>query len=911
VLDRQEERAAIGRVLDTVRDGFSSTLVLRAGAGVGKTVLLEYAIDVASDLRVASVTGVQSEITMEFAALHQLLVPFMPVLDVLPPPQRHALRVAFGIEEGPPPDLFLVGLAVLTVLSRAAEEMPLLCVIDDAHWLDPESAQVLAFVARRLYADRVGIIVALGEPDALRVFDGLPAVALGPLPAAEAAELLRSVAGGPLEDQTVGRVLADTQRNPLALVEIGSEFTPEQLAGLAAQPEPLPLSGRLEARFLRRARKLSPDSRTFLLLAAADPSGERSRLWRTAGLADIDADAAAADSESAGLLQFPGGSVRFRHPLIRSAVYHGATDRERRFAHLALADASSSGPEQHIRAWHLGKATTVPDEGVAAELERTADRARGRGGYLAQAALLRRSIELTPDDGRRAQREVALAEAEFISGRPDAARDLVERSRPRLASDDLRAQVTRLTGEILFAQGKPTEAAAVLANAAEALGPATEAARDTIYEAFLAALWAGPAQRRTIATVARSFPRPAAPAPTVSDLLLDGFAARYTLGYAEAAGPLRAAITALLTDDLDPATGLRCFELGAAAAGSLWDDQALHDISERWARTARMLGALTVLPVTLRFLATSAWMAGRFDEADARLAEMNEVIAAMRSPAIYGIDSRGAGLLLAYRGHTVEARAAGVAQIHESTARGQRLIADQGWYIVEVADLCAGDYEAAAAAALPVIEDDPAFLAETTLPDLIEAAARSGKHETAASAFDMLSERALAAGTHWALGLRARCQALISGDEHAEGAYLESIRQLKQSRAVVDLARSHLLYGQWLRRAKRRRDARHQLRIAHDMFTTMGAKGFAEQAGTELRATGERARIRAPQTTFDLTPREARVAELAAEGSSNNEIAAQLFISPSTVEYHLGKVFRKLNVTSRSQLARHLPAQER
>jgi len=897
-------------LLDTVRGGFSSTLVLRGGPGVGKTVLLEYAIDAASDLRVAVVTGVQSEITLEFAALHQLLLPFMPIMHVLPPPQRHALRVAFGMEEGPPPDLFLVGLAMLTVLSQAAELEPLLCVIDDAHWLDAESAQVFAFVARRLYADRVGMLVAVGEPDTLRAFDQLPAVVIGPLPEAEAAEMLRSVARGPLDDQVVGRVLADTQRDPLALVELGAEFTPEQLAGLAALPEPLPLGSRLEARFLRLARELSAESRAFVLLAAADASGERSRLWRAAGLAGIGSDAAAADAESAGLLRFSSGSVRFRHPLIRSAVYHGATDRERRRAHIVLADASSSGDDQDMRAWHRGNAATAPDEAVAAELERTAERARGRGGYLAQAALLRRSIELTPDDDRRAQREVALAQTEVISGCPDAARDLVERAMPRLDGNSARAQATRLTGEILFAQGKSTQAACALADAAQALGPGTRAARETIYEALLAALWAGPAQTRAIASAAWSFPRPAASAPTVSDLLLDGFAARHTLGYAEAAGPLRAAITALLSDDLEPGTGLRYFEMGAAAAGCLWDDQALQDICERWVRTARSLGALTVLPVALGVLAISACLAGRFDDADARMAEMNEVIAAIRSPAIYGSYSRSAGLLLAYRGHTAEARAAGVAQIHESTARGQRLIADFGRYIVELADSCSGDYDAAVTTALAVIEDNPAFIAEASLPELVEAATRSGNRETAASAFDTLSERALAAGTHWALGLRARCEALANDDADAEGAYVESINQLKQSRAVVDLARTHLLYGQWLRRARRRRDARHQLRTAHDMFTAMGANCFAERAATELRATGERARTRTPQTTFDLTPREARVAELAAEGSSNNEIAAQLFISPSTVEYHLGKVFRKLNVTSRGQLARRLPAQE-
>lgn len=353
-------------------------------------------------------------------------------------------------------------------------------------------------------------------------------------------------------------------------------------------------------------------------------------------------------------------------------------------------------------------------------------------------------------------------------------------------------------------------------------------------------------------------------------------------------------------------TRFRCFELGASAASSLWDDQAFHDIGERWVQSARTQGAFASLPVALGFLAVSDWLAGHFDDADERLAEMSDLMAASQSPPILGIRSHSVGLVLAYRGRTSEARAAGVAQMHESTTRGQRWLAGNGRYIIALAEVCSRNYEAAVNAALPVIEDDLFLTAEATLPELIEAATRSGNRGAAARAFSTLSERALAAGTPWALGLRARCQALLDGGRNAEDAYLESISQLKRCRAVVDLARTQLLYGEWLRRANRRRDARQQLHTAHDMFSAMGADGFASQAAAELRATGERARTRAPQTNFDLTPRETRVAELAAEGQSNNQIAEQLYISPRTVEYHLGKVYRKLNVTSRSQLALRL-----
>ncbi len=906
VLDRHQERAAIDRVLDAVRRGFSGTLVLRGGHGAGKTTLLEYAVDSATDLQISSVVGVESEINLEFGALHQLLVPFMSLLEMLPAPQRDAMRIAFGLEAGPPPDLFLVGLAALTLLSRAAEEQPLLCVIDDGHWLDLESARVLGFVARRLYADRVGFIAAVGEPAAQQVFEQLPTITVGGLPDAEARELLGSVVGGALDDQVAGRILADTQNNPLALVELGAEYTAEQLSGRASLPEPLPLSQRFRERFLGRVRSLSPEAQSFVLVAAADVTGEHGPLWRAAAQAGIDADAAGAEAADAGILEFSGSSVRFRHPLMRSAVYHGAIDRDRRRAHAALSEAGSSGADQDRCAWHRAAAAMGPDEKLASELQQAAERACARGGYAAAAALLRRSAELTLGDSRRAEREVALADAELRAGHPERARELVGAALPRLTDDVARGLAKRLDGEIRFAQGSAAEAAVILADASRALARDDRMARDTILAALEAAIWAGPAETRNIASMAQAFPPVPRASASVSDLLLEGYSARFTVGYRASTGPLRAAVAALRADDLDPAAGLRWFALGVAAAGSLWDEQAVRDLSDRWVRTARALGALTILPVALAFLAIGDWMAGRFGDADARLAEMRELIAVSRGPGMLGVDSRSSGLLLAYRGHITEARAAGVAQIHESTARGQRGPADIGKYIVAVADLFGGDYDAATEAALSVIQDDPAFTAEAAMPELIEAATRAGNREVAATGYKTLSERALTAGTPWALGLRARCEALLDESEHAEDTYLESISQLARCRVAVDLARTHLLYGQWLRRARRRRDARTELRTAQDMFTAMGAERFAQIAGTELRATGERARARTPATLSDLTPQETRVANLAAAGASNNEIAAQLFITPSTVEYHLRKVFRKLNLTSRTQIARSL-----
>ena len=902
LLDRRTERAEIDRVLDAVRSGFSGTLVLRGGPGVGKSTLLQYAVAEAPDLRVSGIAGVESEISMEFGGLHQLLVPFLPQLGDLPPPQRGALRVAFGQEAGPPPERFLVGLATLTLLSRAAEEQPLLCIVDDAHWLDPESAQVLGFVARRLYADRVGLIAGVGEPAAQQVFEQLPTITVDGLPDAEARELLSSVAGGALNAQAVDRILADTRNNPLALVELGTQYTADQLSGRAVLPEPLPLGQRLQAHFLRQVRSLPPDAQAFALLAAADPGGDRARLWRAAAQAGIDPDAASAETAGAGVLEFPGSSVRFRYPLLRSAVYHGASAVDRRQAHRALAEEGHS----ELRVWHLAAAAVVPDEKLAAELQHTAERAGTRGGYAARAALLRRSADLTPDDARRAEREVAVAEARLMAGDPTGAQDTLGGALPRLTGTTARGRAQRLEGAIRFDQGNAAEAARILASAARAVADDDRMARDTMLMAMQAAIWAGPAQTREIARAARAFPPVSFASASVADLLLEGYSARFTLGYQASVEPLRAAVTALLADDLDPAVGLRWFALGTAAAGSLWDDQATFDLSDRWEKMARAAGAFTTLPVALVFHAVSESMAGHFREADTRWALMLEVLTMSSGPGVLGVNSRSSGLLLAYRGHLTEARATGLAQVRESAARGQGGPADIGRYIVAMADLFGGDYAAAMSYAQTVIEDDPAYTAEMALPELIQAAVRAGDYEAAATACKTLSERALAAGTPWALGLRARCEALLAEGADAEGCYLESISQLKRSRMAVDLARAHLLYGQWLRRAKRRRDARHELRTAHDMFAAMGADRLAEWAAAELRATGERARVRTPETAVDLTPQETRVADLAAAGASDSEIAAQLFISPSTVDYHLRKVFRKLHVTSRTQLAGRL-----
>ncbi|HEX4658471.1 MAG TPA: LuxR family transcriptional regulator [Streptosporangiaceae bacterium] len=905
MVDRGSERTGIDDLLELVRRGFSGVLVLRGCPGVGKTTLVDHAVGAAPGFRISAIAGVESEINLQFGAVHQLLVPFLSLIEDLPVPQRQAIRVAFGLEAGPPPGHFLVGLACLTLVSRAAADQPVLCAVDDAHWIDAESALVLGFVARRLYADRVGMIFTVddtGEPPA---FQQLPTIDVGGLPDNAAGQLLRSVAGTPLEPAVVDRVVADTERNPLALVEIGSHFTAEELAARAYLPEPIPVSRQLQDRYLRQVHLLPADVQEFLLLVAADASGDRSRVRHAAAAAGIDADAAESAAEAAELIEASGNWVRFRHPLIRAAIYHAAGDACRRRAHHWLGQVSGRHGDADWQVWHRAAAAAEPDERLAADLHAAAERARDRGAWSATAALLRRSVALTPDPGVRARREVALAKAELVIGHPAIAREVAGNALPRLTDSGTRGKANVVIGDALFAQGRDVEAAEVLADAAAVLAADPAASSDALLAALSAAIWAGPAEARKIAMI----PPPSQPgtAPQVSDLLLAGYRARFTQGYHAAAAHLRAALEALRADDLEPVTGLRWFELGAVAAGSLWDDQALLDITDRWLRVARTVGAVTALPLALTARVFADLLAGRLDHAAGRWAEARELMAASQNSVTFGIGSFSEGLLLAYRGETARARAAGLAQIRESTARGQGLPADLGRSIVAIADLRAGQCEAAVGAAVPLIQDDPPMMAEVTLPELIEAAVRSDNQQVARSAFAILAERTRIAGTPWALGLRARCQALLDVGGDAEAAYVEAISQLGRSHATVDLARGHLLYGQWLRRARRRRDARRQLRAAEEMFHVMGADGFARQAGSALRATGEQARARTPETELDLTAQEGRVAKLAADGSTNSEIAEQLFISPRTVEYHLGKVFRKLGVRSRTQLAHRLP----
>jgi DNA-binding CsgD family transcriptional regulator len=898
---RREQCIALDGLLADVRAGRSRALVVRGEPGIGKTALLEYAADTAQDFRVARAEGVESEMELPFAALHQLCARMLDRLDQLPAPQRDALGVAFGLRAGSAPDRFLVGLAVLSLLSDVATSQPLLCLIDDAQWLDQASAQVVAFVARRLDAESVAMIFGTRDSGFTGNLVGLPELMLTGLLDADARALLASVLPGRLDELVRDRIIAESRGNPLALLELPHGATAAELAGGFDVAGPLPVTGRIEQMFLRRIAPLPAETQLLLLLAAAEPVGDPALLWRAAGNLGIGTDAAA-PAEAGGLLAL-AARVTFRHPLVRSAVYQAAPADDRRRAHEAIAQVTDPGTDPDRRAWHRAQAAAGPNEDVAAELERSAGRAQARGGLAAAAAFLERSARLTPDPGRQAQRALAGAQAKYQAGAFNAALELLATSQsgPLDALQSARADLLR--GQIEFASRRGSDAPPLLLKAAESLERLDERlARDTYLEALFAAVVAGRLAlgggSREVAEAARAAP-PAPRPPRPPDLLLDGLVLVITEGYPAGAPVLKEAVSAFSRADAYVEEGLRWLWQVCHGAGLLWDYDSWDMLSARQAQLARDAGALTALPFALITRAGVHLFAGEFTVAASLVAEVESVTEATGST----IAPYGPLALAAFRGRQAEAADLIEAGTKDAERRGE----GEGLTFIQWATAVLFNglarYGDALAPAQLATEDSPADLfTHWALPELIEAATRSGAPDRAVAALRRLSAIAQASGTDWALGVEARSRALVSEDESAETHYREALDRLGRTRLRVELGRAHLLYGEWLRRQNRRIDARQELHTAHQMFAAMGAGGFSERAARELRATGERVRKPVAGTPAQLTGREAQIARLASEGLTNPEIAAQLFMSPRTVEYHLGKVFLKLAISSRNQL---------
>ena len=899
LLGREREREEIERVLGSVRNGLSGALVLRGEPGIGKTALLEYAVGLAKDMRVLRLVGIESEMELGYAALHQLLLPLLGEIEVLPVRQRRALGTAFGLEGEAAVDRMMVGLAALTLLSTFATRRPVLCVIDDAQWIDRESADVLAFVARRLYADRVAMVIAVRDPFAGHAaFDGIVEIRLDGLAEPEANQLLAAVAAGPVLDQVGSRVIAETRGNPLALEELGPLLTAGQLAGDTPMPEPIPVGSRLEARFSLQVRGLPKDTQTLLLAAAADPTGDPALLWRVGRALGFGRDAAAA-AEAADLLML-GPPVTFRHPLVRSAVYYGALDPERRRVHQALAEATDADRDADRRAWHRSAAAAGHDEEVAADLELAAGRARARGGCAAAAAFLTRAAQLSLDPASRAVRLLAAADEEIAAGAPLRTQTLLDQALPDLQGPLDQAHAKALQGGLLVWQRGRAAAPSLLLEAAQAFWDHdVGAGREVLLEALLAATYVGRfAVGTDLIDVADAALRmPGVTEPTCGDLLLDGLAAWITGSYARAEPQLRRAITLLQSD---PVAGqeLRWVNFGCFAACALGDNLSLSVLARMVTSLADERGAWLSLREGLHCVVLGELIGGDLSDASAHAAEAKEIESAFGYPP----EDITLALTLAWRGDEAELRAVADATRRDAptNSRGWSLvIAD---YSLALLELSLGNYEAAWAS-WPADWEWDLYLAMFVAADGVEAAVRAGRDAEASSIVERYGRRVQTAQTPVPRGLLARAQALIGGAGDAEALYRESIELLDAATAYGEAARSRLVYGEWLRRANRRRDARDQLRTAHQMFEAVGARAFCERARVELEATGERARPRRDESRTNLTPQEAQVARLAAGGATDAEIASRLFISPNTVDYHLRKVYRKLGITSRRRLA--------
>ena len=905
---RSNECAALEAHVEAARAGASRAVVLRGEAGIGKTALLDYVAVRSNGCRVVRAVGIESEMELPFAAVHQLSKPLLGGLDRLPPPQREALETAFGLSAGEPPDRFFVGLALLSQLSEHAEAGPVVCLVDDAQWLDRSSAQVLSFIARRLHAESVVIVLAERDGNAPSEFEGLPELRLRGLSEYDSSELVTSATLGPLDESVRRRILAEAHGNPLALLELPRGQSSAALAGGFAVPGRLPLPSRIEASYRRRVEQLPSQTQHLLLVAAADPVGDPHLLWRAASELRIPIDAAA-PAEADDLLEVHA-RVAFRHPLLRSAIYRAASPTDRRSAHRALAAATDPEIDPDRRAWHRAQAVLGPDEDVASELERSAGRAQARGGLAAAAAFLQRSVALSQSPARRADRALAAAQASLEAGAFDAALELVAVAEAGPLDDLGRASVDRLQAEIAFAQNRGGEAPLLLLQAARRLELLdVRLSRDTYLDAWAAALFAGrlASEGGGLLDVSRAVltaPDPEDP-PLPRDLLLEGLALVLTEGRSAAVPALRRAVGVFAGSDVSDEELLHWGWLASRAANLTWDYDRSLEIAMRAVRLARASGALEALAVVDNACGQAAIFGGDFARASMLIAEVdtlkeatNTRIAPHAALALAGLRGQdtGASELISERDRARQCRRAG--DRCPVRAVGELRAHERSWPLRGSARGGHGGERALTGLAHHLVGAHRAD--RGSLEDRSSA-------ELARDALYRLTEHIAGCDTEWALGILARSSALLSEGDTAESLYREAIDRLRKTNLRPELARAHLLFGEWLRRQGQRLDAREQLRTAHEMFATIGMEAFAERSRRELLATGEKARRRTIEMQDRLTPQEAQIAQLASDGLTNPDIGARLFISARTVEWHLGKVFTKLRVSSRKELNAVLP----
>jgi DNA-binding CsgD family transcriptional regulator/tetratricopeptide (TPR) repeat protein len=905
LLGRRTECEELDGVLADALGGRSRVIVLRGEAGVGKSALLGYVSERVAGWQVARAVGVESEMELAYSGLHQLCAPLLDRLDRLPVPQRDALATVFGLSGAPAPDRFLVGLATLTLLADAPEEQPLVCIVDDAQWLDEASAQILGFVARRFLAERIAFVGAARTGSGDDVFAGLPSLSIGGLEESHARAILLENVHGPLDVAVCEQIIAESHGNPLALLELPRTWNATELAGGFGLPDSHPVVGKIEESYAKRLLRLPAETQLLVLAAAAEPLGDPLLLHHAAEILGL-ALAAIGPAVDAALLKV-AGRVEFAHPLVRSAVYSSVAADDRRRVHRALAEATDPERDPDRRAWHRARATAKPDEEVAAELERSAGRARARGGVGASAAFLQRAVTLTADPARRTERALAAAQASLEAGAFDAALEALGTAKAGPLGELERARIHLLRGRIASASSFGSAAAELLRAARELEPLDVDLARETYLEAWGNALAAGELASagtlRDVSRAARSAPGPTHE-PYPSDLLLDGLAQLVTDGLAPAAPTLRKAVSAFHDDE----KVLQWGAMAATAAAALWDMEGFEATLARQLQLARDAGAVALLTTALQGAGIVAAFCGDFRRAASLVAEADAVTGATG----IRISPYGGMLFAAYRGLETEAFTLLRTTIEKGTASGEGLGVQYAHWATAVLCNGLGRHDEAVVAARQASNDTPElFIADWALAELVEAGIQTGDARLAAEAAERLADATGSSDADWALGLAARARALASEGDVAEASYLEAITRLGRTPLRPELARTYLLYGEWLHREDRRIDARDQLRTAHEMFTAIGMEAFSSRARRELVATGEKVRERSREARDQLTPQEEQIARLARDGLSNPEIGAMLYLSPRTVEWHLRKVFAKLGIKSRKGLRGALPMAER
>lgn len=908
LVGREPEVRTLDQLSEVVATGHSESLVLVGGPGIGKTRLLDRVGS--SGVTVVRLAGIESECSIAFGGLHRLLLPFRHHFAALPEQQRDALLTTFGALDKPEPSRFLVGIAALSVLALAAKDSPFVCLVDDAQWLDRDSLEILGFAARRLCAERFGFVFAAREThDVQQALRGLTTCHLSGLDRTASYALLSGARPGPLSSVVAARVCAETEGNPLAMLELLGQLTSEQRAGRLPLPQQLPTGRGFNAHFLRQLELLSPGTRALLVVASAMTTDDPSMLWRAAALLGLPEDAADG-AEDLNVMRI-GESVTFRHPLIRSAVYHAAEPRQRRRAHSVLATVATLDHDPDLAAWHRAAATTAPDEDVAAGLERSAARAERRGGQIARARFLARAAELSPAPNQRNERTIGAAKAYLAAGDGILAEALLDKAAPWIDEAGSRIDVKRMRALVAMFHHRGAEACEIFW---EAISDADHGERELIkgmlLEAMLAALGSGDGARgvtaKQFARKSLDFIRDRAASTSAHDLLLEGFATRLVGEYAQSLPVLRDAVSTLFADDVEPLDEHAPHFAGWFAADDIWDDEGRTALFARGVTQGRRHGVPSVLHMSLAGQCISFCWAGEMDSAEHSCFEAAEVAATagLPGPAALGPMIH----LRAWQGRENECRENAGAAATWGKRSGSLNVEMFAWSGLIVLEMGLGNYREALECAVKIYENDTVGSGSIVLPEVVEAAARVGDTETAERALERLAERAEASATPWALGMLARSKAILAAAPEAEGHYLTAIGLLVQTSLRVEVARTHLLYGQWLRRQKRRRDAQDQLSTSYVMFESMGVAAFAARASAELLAAGHRVESLEVERNActSLTPQEAHVAHRAASGATNSEIAVQMFLTTSTVEYHLSKVYRKLNITSRRQLTGQL-----